>query len=377
MLKTTNLVLGLVWVALLCVTLPTRAEDNGWLATKWWVFCTDAAKKSLDASDCDDKANGSTALARQDLEAASQWLRSLGFQGPRIRPERDGSETRYVAWVFDASERASTAYYDGHDLHVSPFYFFAMGQDGSAAALHQDMYRLGAPVHELFHAVQNGYANPVPFSDAHRWIGEGMAQAVLYAWLRRSKYPHTATEARHWDVALSRPECKVTATEKKLGCYATQHFWTWLGRHLQSTDDIQYLHQLLEQDLRPDRGITGVDRGLRAFDADGLYNLYPEFIARFATETAHYARLPGLTLQYDSDQAVEKTVSGTVQEVAAAAHEIKISMPQDERAELKVEVEDTHENLHLIVGGKRADEAEGVARNVFRTSIDGAKQPAS
>lgn len=366
-MKKIQLTLMLACALWLCAATPAHAAGSGWLTTQWWVFCTDAAEQQQDPDDCDDAGSGAASFATRDLEAGSQWLASLGFRAPRVAHQSEGGQDRYVAWITGADELPGTARYDGSDLFISPYYFFAMG--AGEQALLEDSYRLGAPIHELFHAIQNAYDNPVPFLDSHRWIGEGMAQAVLYSWLRRAGHAHSPVETRHWDIALSRPECKVTKKEKKLGCYATQRFWTWLGQHLGSTDDIQYLHSILAQNLKPDRGITGTDQGLRAFDPEGLYNLYPEFVAQFATDSKQYKNAPEIALPYQKGKTVEKTVSGKAQEVAASAHQVSIDVPEGETAGLKIEFERDHENLHLVVDGERVDLPPGKRRNVFRATI--------
>src|SRR3546814_3804986 len=69
--------------------------------------------------------------------------------------------------------------------------------------------------------------------------------------------------------------------------YLTSRFWRGIGKVIGSRDDISYLDAILRQDLVSNHGLGGVDQGLREFDPDGLYNLYPAFIAS-STNNVHF-----------------------------------------------------------------------------------------
>src|SRR3546814_5656844 len=64
---------------------------------------------------------------------------------------------------------------------------------------------------------------------------------------------------------------------------------------------------------------SGVDQGLREFDPDGLYNLYPAFISSSTNNVHFFADVGQEDLVYNDSSKVEESVRGRVREVAAAA----------------------------------------------------------
>ncbi|HLQ84625.1 MAG TPA: hypothetical protein VK110_00605, partial [Salinisphaeraceae bacterium] len=354
---------------------------SGWLTTDWEVFCTTAAENELSTAECDDLQFAAAddgphatpaSRVREDLEAMSAWLKGLGFSGPKVPSATDSGTTYYQAWLgTDTDHATGTAWYDGSNLFVKPGYFFAMGENEAAAA--EGVFRIGAPAHELFHAIQMTDAAAITLAPKYAWITEGMAQSVLYEWLHKAgiagadfKYP--SREHRHYDIPLHKPHCGVINGERQLGCYATHCFWTWIGRHIGSRNNIQYFQGLLKQDLSADYGLPGVDAGLRQFDPEGLYNLFPEFIAKFANDSHYFEDVEQQQLAYNPEQETSATAQARVEPMAAHALRVEVPIPANEAADLKVELTGEHEDLHLIVDDRRKD--RGVTeRNVFRTTL--------
>lgn len=366
----------LVWASI------AQAETGtDWLTTQWEVFCTTAAENELPTDDCDDLQFSVSddgphvtpaSRIREDLDDMSKWLQGLGFSGPKIPSNTDNGSTFYQAWIgTDTDHSSGTAWYDGTNLHIKPGYFFAMGETETAAA--ENVFRIGAPIHELFHAIQMADVPAITLDPKYAWITEGMAQSVLYEWLHKAgiaeadfKYP--SREHRYYDIALHQPRCDTVNGERRLGCYATHYFWTWTGRHIGSRDNIQYLQALLKQDLSADYGLAGVDAGLRQFDPKGLYNLYPEFIAKFADNERHFESIEQQQLAYDPQQETTATVQARVEPVAARALRVEALIPANEAASLKIGLVGDHKDLHLIVDDKRLDRGKS-ERNEFRTAL--------
>lgn len=354
------------------------AADSGWVSTEWLATCTPA---TVDAGvpwvACDGNSKGGpAAITVAQLELASIWLKSLQFYGPEITIGRDiDGQKRYLVWIDDESpgeklNSESWGYYDpgAQSLNVNSGYYFGMGT--SDAELAKDTYHIGAPIHELFHAVQAAYGYPL--DPARAWITEGMAQAVMLAWLRLQGVS-VAPKTRHYDLPLPEPLCGRVGNDTHYGCYATQQFWTWVGQRIGSAGAVQYLHALLQQDLGPDRGLRGIDTGLRQFEPEGMYELYPAFIAEVAGDEAFFSQVAEITLTYDADRKVEQFADGAVRAVAANAHRVVINLPAGETANLEIGLAGPAKNLHLIVNDQRMDTRSG-SRKPFRATLQGQAQ---
>src|SRR3546814_18716432 len=75
-------------------------------------------------------------------------------------------------------------------------------------------------------------------------------------------------------------------------------------------------------------------------------------------------------LVYNDSSKVEESVRGRVREVAADAIEVSVHVPVGKMARLEIEFMQDHEDLHLIVDGKRHDQFGGRSRNVFHANVD-------
>lgn len=373
----------------LALAWSSSATAQNWETIDWQVSCTAATKDAiLNGAPDDTKAlldgtcnansmTGPAAIAQHQLEAASVWMRDLGFNGPKIETDHDANgKVRYVAWIDDMSPREKLArepwgYYDidSAKLYLNSGYFFAMGDLG------KDAYHIAAPTHEMFHAVQASYP-ALPFTLDHAWIFEGTASAVMLAWLRQSGHGVAVEpKSRDYDRPLHQPLCGRVSGQTHYGCYATQQFWTWLGSELGSEDNVAYLHDVLQQDLTEKSGLAGVNNALVQWNKDGLYDLYPEFIREVASTPGYFssAGTDKLTLQYTGKKKKEH-LDGQVGPLASNAVQVKIRIPKELSARLTIEFKQDHEDLHLIVDGARLDKNQK-QRNHFETTLSG--QPAA
>lgn len=349
---------------------PSSAlAQHAWKTHDWSVEC-DTVREGTCA---DTEDAGANAYFEDSLEDASQWLDGLGFREPAVE-YRAGTDT-YMAYISDLDNadlegnRTSIGVYfpEEAQLYLTSDHYFAIGEGDTpkerADALATDIQNTGAVIHELFHGVQYGYYSKG--RSVRDWITEGMADAVKFAWLRRGM-PHEQFRgsARAFDYPLHKPK-------NDDDTYTTSIFWRGVGKLLGSPDDIGYLDKILEQDLATNWGLGGVDKGLREFDADGLYNVYPAFIAKFTNNVHFFDKVEQLGLVYDDASKVEQSVRGTVREVAANAVEVSVNVPAGKTAKLEIKLATQHDDLHLIVDGKRLDKAAGSGRNVFHVNVEG------
>src|SRR3546814_11745993 len=114
---------------------------------------------------------------------------------------------------------------------------------------------------------------------------------------------------------------------------------------------------------------SGGDQGLREFDPDGLYNLYPAFIASSTNNVHFFADVGQVDLVYNDSSKVEESVRGRVREVAADAIEVSVHVPVGKMARLEIEFMQDPDDLHLIVDGKRLDQFGGRRRNVLHHHV--------
>lgn len=369
---------GLVLSALL----PVSALADGWETTEWYVACDtdliDSLPDEFCAHDADRAAVGPAAATRAGLEDASVWLEGLGFREPRIDIQ-PGDPPAYKAYLSNEANThgkgdPSHGIYDPAEwrLSMSSDYHFAIGEGESQKErqddLAQAMPATAAMVHELFHAVQRNYqSGDVYHSRDHDWIFEGTAEAVALAWLKRSHDGHVSAEGRSYEYPLHRPRVGDGVYDE----YGTFHFWFSLGEVLGSTDRVQYLDRLLDQDLSAHRGLAGIDMGLRQWHSDGLYALYPTVMARFAMQAGFFDEVTEHVLTFPRDEQMIRGQS--VRPVATRAHRLKIDVPKGKTAGLAIRfAKDERPDLHLLVDRKRRDiDGDGTPRNVHRGVLHG------
>ena len=254
---------------LLLLLLPTAVFAQ-WPTTEWHVRCTEATLAAVGAELCDDTSiTGSAAVARFELERASEWLEGLGFRPPDVERHADG---RYLAWISDEDQ--------------------------------------------------------VIDEDKEAW---------------GTYFPSTS---------------RLTLAS---------NFWL-VGRDLDVPGKIAYLTDVFEADLEPEVGLVGLHDGLSEWASGGLYEVYPEFIARHATHPGLFRsaytedRLP----QPAAGAPVTTEYSGTVQPVASHAYDVILPAVGSDVVGVTVTLDSPEESLHLIVDGARYDDP-GPDRNRFQT----------
>ena len=160
--------------------------------------------------------------------------------------------------------------------------------------------------------------------------------------------------------------------------YRTGHFWFHLGGDIGSTDRVAFLTEVLDK-LAADPSADAKRRGLGPIadalkDVDGgLYNLYPQFIARHAADSSHYRYERLVDLSPANTQVIDRTheVQAT-KGLAASAWFLTVRVPPGMTAGLTIRLAQDHPDLHLVVDTTRFDRpARHEERNAFRTAIRG------
>lgn len=346
------------------------AQSDGWNTTEWMVVCGDASEAALPEASCqDDRAGGSASAARTFLEEASVWLEGLGFREAHPKP----ISGPHLATISDRKVENALGFYDGERLYLSSQFDVAMGTTENELA--RQTSELGTPVHELFHAVQDGYGGAV-HARVPLWIVEGTANAVMYAWFRKH-HPGASRQIRHriYDAPLHEPPSENAA-------YDTHYFWSELGDLLGSRADVAYLDEVLSQDdLVSGSGVPGVHRALEKWNREGLYDLYPAFIARSADEERYFDDVSVSEMRLRDGEGVG---TDQVPALAANAHRLILHVPPEKTAGLRVELRagesagpDAGKRLHLIVDDRRMDRGalDSPERNVFQRSLVGRSDP--
>src|SRR5690606_4001158 len=157
--------------------------------------------------------------------------------------------------------------------------YFAMGTDTDG-----NMY---ASSHELFPAIHLAYPGVVAFREPGHWVLEGSAVAAELI-LSGSAVHRTG---QPWlDTPLDRFR---SSSPERYWPYVSYPFWL----HLADTyggglpDGFGVLHDFLlgiESKTNNTSSIAIVDSALRRIDSEGLYNIYPDFIARYGADPQRY-----------------------------------------------------------------------------------------
>lgn len=365
---------------------PCVYAQTSWPAKTWVLDCprTEHNGDTVDLSACCTSVNleewmcdaenpaSPTAAVQHQLEDASVYFEQLGFKAPEVDmdgrpPYEDDSpymfalggdsllvENDLVYGYYENSEPGGTLVVD------SEHYFQISGTDNNTAT----------PTHELFHGIQAAYPFYDNTSTEWRWIVEGTASAAEATWLKQTNggygegfwpFPWPL-----YDYPLHRPR----NYQDSLQPYATGHFWAGLGKLLNHNPSIRVLAQLFETMPGTMDDLSSVDIGLIQLDTDGLYDLYPEFIAEFVQRNQFFEHVDNVGFIAYDEETTEGSVKGTVKEVATNAHELSLILSGDEMARLIIEFETDHEDLHLIVGDTRYDSSSLLgSRNRFETIV--------
>lgn len=341
------------------------------------------------------------------LEEASGWFASMGFRAPDLERSPTNPDA-YLARVKESPTDITSGVV--YHRRPSPTSVMKLTGDLDMTNPRTAMERLmwGSPVHELLHAVMWRYpafeavAYPSLLDTAPRldrcpqgtdatligWFNEGASSVLQIRWFERERggtyghpftYPGTAAWVRQFDQPIhagrAPPAFQDTSyaafkAEREEGrswrCgYGAWPFWYFVGDQLAKDpgQEVEYLRYILEQPSGWERGaLEAVDRGLRAaaaaFDSpnrvdDGLFELYPAFIAEYADTTAFYEHPVELDLRGRSEV---KWHDGFIEPVASTAFEVSINIddnqPLDQPSRFRVTLDPQahREQLHLIEG---------------------------
>ena len=358
------------FLALVLLSSPLNLAAGEWPWTRWTVECIDP-----------ETCAPADVIYKDLLEHASVWLDGLGFGAPRVqkreRRESDAPGARrrmhYLAEVSDKKNSESEdeteaigVYFSTEDeLYLRSDVYFAMGEEGEA---HKDPYyrleesRTFTPVHELFHAVQNNYQD---ISGTERdWIWEGMADAVLRTYA--DEFESELRVAMKPRVSFDHPLHKPPNEDNQ--AYGTWHFWLSVGRAIESPSTIRYFQDVLGQDLGANNGLDGVDLALARHG--GLYQRLPDFFSELDIHDNYFGPVDEIQAALPAGKTVhEEKFGSAVNEVAGTAFHLQVKpRPTGAGKPLKVEISlaEDHEDLHLIVDGRRYDAAPSPNRNLFR-----------
>ena len=356
------------------------------------------------------------------LEEASAWFASMGFRAPDLERSPTNPDAYLVRVKRDTSIVSSTNYNPSARPTSSMWLTGNLGMTSPTTATERLMW--ASPVHELLHAVMWRYdafertALPTMRPNAPRldrcpdgtdatligWFNEGASSVLQVRWYERKKmqsqrygrraYGHPFTDpgvaawVRHFDQpihsgrvppAFQNKNAASYQAERAAGrswrCgYGTWPFWYFVGDQLakEPGQEGEYLRYILEQPSGWERGaLEAVDNGLKAAAAafgspnrvnDGLYELYPAFIAEYADTTAFYERPVALDLRGRSEV---KWHDGSIEPMAATAFEVSINVDdnatQTSRFRVTLDPQDGRDQLHLIAGQTVYRQGEALA----------------
>lgn len=339
-----------------------------------WDVCDQVGPESL---------RGRTAAL---LEKASVWLKGMGFGGPVITPLDDEVDTMGLGVPADCGP----GYCAGLDSilfahgYYSPRHYLLrlnLSWDRELAPV-RGMTPRGASspyvaVHEMFHAIQHGYEG-MTTSDGLDWFTEGSATHVhLTAARKWGSMLEPGVEHRYYDRTLHRKPDEDCGEEPSWK-YGSWYFWDFLGDYTGTTDGVAYLDAVLSEDLSAHNGLEGVHRALTQWHEDGLYDAYPEFVRQRLDGPRFFSAdgVSRLELRFTGER-LERSNDGRLPPMATRLKKIEIRVPPGETAGVRIDFEEDHEDLHLVVDGQRLDRRvdAGGKRNVYRTALSGRDEP--
>lgn len=364
---------GLAMLAAAVLTTSSQAQE--WPTTDWQPVCYEYR-----ASDCDLQDEG-IAVSLEQLREASRYFSALGFRPPAIDRRYANSDIlgTYPAFFeqqpWDDGNTWGAYHPETELLRLSYEDYWVFDREG--------VWFMYTPTHELFHAIQFAYPALAAIWDTGKegeWIIEGTAVAAEAVRAGDvDAIPRTA--------ALDSPLYDMRTLSGVESRYLSYPFWLYLADRYGGglPDGIAILHDIFsaaDNYGTRRRAIDMIDGALRRYDPEGLYDIYPSFIAEYGAEQNRYSDVdtydvlppenahPGLyNLQID----------GTVAPLAAKPYHIRaIGVPAGEdheasEVEIRLETENP-EALHLIVDDTRFDaitRSSGGERNVYTAKFRG------
>ncbi len=357
--------------AMLCV-LPVSVAAQAWPTTEWVPVCSDMAQ-----GDCNLDDYGTEVFLAQ-LREASVKFEAMGFRAPSLKTVGLWSRAYPVEMVAKdlvspSGNKVFGFYTPDHfpkpgRIVLDYEHYFAMGPD---VATSKGMY---APTHELFHAIQFAYPGAYDLhpKGAH-WVIEGSAVAAEMTILNTAVLDF-GTPAL--DSPLDGYEGHESNASRE---YLSYPFWLYLADTYGGSRRVGLgiLHDFfldLKNQTHHETGIGMVDGALRRIDPEGLYNIYPGFIAAH-DDQQHYGNVVRFRTQPTGHASHTSTHQGRIEPMSSQAILVDVTgivARADSRAsEVEIRLEsDDPDALHLIVGDKRYDDA-GDGRNVYFAEIKG------
>lgn len=385
---------------------PATAAAQWQKSTDWLLVCTAYLENiyGADSPVCDEVHQvGGIKLT---LDEGSLWLERLNFASPalsanldlaphvedqteawqnvQLASQRDPRcEERYCAWlVFGLGSHGAYMRVDS-SLVLDPFNMIENGIDPG--------YDEGfgfAEVHELFHAVQFGYPligdwDEIDWID---WFIEGSAQHVARMWgALQGMTTSGAVWRRTYDQSLHLPPTEdEDAPAYDAWAYGSELFFDFLGEYLGSPDRVAYLAAVLERIDSDETGpLEALDDVLDSQTGKGLYDAFPEFVRTRLDRPCYFSHLGtwrdgGCRETGDNEHRFELPFPDTIvrehaaADLAANGYLVRMEIPEGETGRLVIRVppDRDDDNLHLIVGDERRDDA-GISghRNEFTASL--------
>lgn len=400
---------SVLWILLVAAVLWPRPSEAQWdREIDWLIPCTALIVYELDSSDaiCDDVHRPEISI-KAVLDDASLWLERLGFASPAVSttldlgPYGDGEEwrrlqrltrhqdprckDRYCAWlVFGLPGRHGAYSWPDSSLVLDPFRIEGDSlEPGYARAFGF------SEVHELFHAVQAGYPETAAARDNSwvEWILEGSAEHVRrVAEKRKALSVGSPVSLRSYDQPLHVPPNENRdSPEFQEWSYGSWEFFEFLGDDLGSTDGVQYLDPLFDT-LAPgqNNGLEAVDATVRRGSDEGLYDAFPEFVARRLDRPCYFSHLgewngfdcaEGPDNEHRFELAFPDTIrrlDHTSPAMGANGYLVRTEIPEGEDGTLIIRVPPDRdaEYLHLVVDDERRDEPGPLEqRNAFTKGV--------
>lgn len=389
-------------LAVILVVFVSPATAQGWL-TDWEARSEDGETELTG----DRAAHADEFLAM--LEEASTWFSSMGYRAPSIMERAPGNSAAYLARVKESPTDivSGVTYWNDPTPRAQMKLTGNLGMTNPSTAIERLMW--ASPVHELLHAsmwmypgfraqrlreaASDSYKLPrcPDGTDAYPlgWLNEGASSVLQIRWYERERggtyghpftNPGTAAWVRHFDQpihlgrvpsAFENSRSPAYRAEREAGrswrCgYGAWPFWYFVGEELaeEPGQETEYLRYIMEQPSGWEDGALGaVDRGLReaavAFGSsyrvdEGLFELYPAFIAEYADTTAFYER-PGIAILLGGSQLDQR--SSILDPLSTDAWEVNVTVPDDLDGgsvpfRVTVESDEERDQLHLIEGDR-------------------------
>jgi len=360
---------GKFWAVagLLVALFPHAALSQSWPTTDWEPACSGYYGSGV----CDLDDVGVEVFLLQ-LKESSGRLEAMGFPAPAL-DTLGTSPDAYPVYFFEEDltlppGKSFAGFYDILERRLDVDYteYFAMNTH-----TYGNIY---APSHELFHAIQYSYPEMLRLRALGNWVLEGTAIAA-------ELFLSDMVEHRVGLPWLDTPlDALGSSVSEKYWPYVSYPFWLHIVDAYGGggPDGFGVLHDFLadiENQAGQSSAIAMVDGALRTIDAEGLYDIYPGFIARYGADPQHYEGVVDVPVRPTGGFTYTTTTDGTVDPVSAQAFLVEvvgILEQQDSRAsnvEIRLKADDP-DALHLIVGDTRYD-GSGADRNVYSADIAG------